>query len=48
MRSWKKFKEPLPLTKESCSSKFNDESISDEDLENEKNVCNFFWYYKFR
>ena len=42
MRSWKKFKEPVPLTKESCSSKFNDESISEEDLEHEKNVCNSY------
>ena len=42
MKSWKIFKEPVPLTKESYYSEFNDKSISDEDLEHIKNVCNAF------
>ena len=32
----------MPLTKESYYSEFNDKSISDEDLEHIKNVCNAF------
>ena len=32
----------MPLTKESYYCEFNDKSISDEDLEHIKNVCNAF------
>ena len=42
MGSWKKFKEPVPLTKETYYSEFNDTHISDGDIEHVKNVCDAF------
>ena len=42
MCSWKKLKEPVPLTKECCYSKLNNENISDSDLVHVKNTCNTF------
>ena len=42
MSSWERFKEPVPLTKESYCSELNDESISDSDLVHVKNICDAF------
>ena len=42
MRSWKNFKEPVPLNKECYYSETNNTNISDDDLEHVKKVCNAF------
>ena len=42
MRSWKNFKEPVPLKKECYYSETNNTNISDDDLEHVKKVCNAF------
>ena len=42
MRSWKNFKEPVPLNKKSYYSEPNNTNISDDDLEHVKKVCNAF------
>ena len=42
MCSWKKFKEPVPLTKECYYSKLNNENIFDSDLVHVKNTCSTF------
>ena len=42
MRSWKNFKEAVPLNKECYYSETNNTNISDDDLEHVKKVCNAF------
>ena len=42
MRSWKNFKEPVPLHRECYYSETNNTNISDDDLEHVKKVCNAF------
>ena len=42
MSSWDKFKEPLPLDKNSYYSELNDADISDNDIVHVKNVCDTF------
>ena len=42
MRSWKNFKEPVPLNKESYNSETNNINISDDDLEHVKKAWNAF------
>ena len=42
MRSWKNFKEPVPLDKKYYYSEFNDTNISDSNIEHVKKVCNAF------
>ena len=42
MRSWKNFKEPVPLDKKYYYSEFNNTNISDDGLEHVKKVCNAF------
>ena len=42
MSSWDKFKEPLPLDKNSYYSELNDADISDNDIAHVKNVCDTF------
>ena len=43
MRSWKNFKEPIPLNKECYYSETNNTNITDDDLEHVKQVCNAFF-----
>ena len=42
MRSWKNFKEPIPLNKECYYSETNNINISDDDLDHVKKVCHAF------
>ena len=42
MNSWKRFNEPVPLSKKYYYSELNDENISDSDLVLVKNVCHIF------
>ena len=42
MNSWKRFNEPVPLSKKYYYSELNDENISDRDLVHVKNVCHIF------
>ena len=42
MRSWKNFKEPVPLKKECYYSETNNTNISNDNLEHVKKVCDDF------